>query len=52
MARMQSDRYTPDQTREDREQSEDQALARRMAHLPEEEMRSFKDDEDLGDEIA
>ena len=38
MARLQSDRHIPDQTREDREQSEDAAFARRMAHLPEDEM--------------
>ncbi len=52
MTRLQSDRHAPDQTREDREQTEDAAFARRMAHLPEQEMRSFKEDEDLGGEIA
>ena len=53
MTRLQSDRHIPDQTREDREQSEDAAFARRMAHLPEDEMRSFSnDDEEIGDEIV
>ena len=54
MARLSSDRFPTDQkTRDDRELAEDEALARRMAHLPQDEMRSFKpDDEDPENEIV
>jgi hypothetical protein len=54
MARLSSDRFPADQkTREDRELAEDQALARRTAHLPEDEMRSFQPyEDDVEDDIV